>query len=201
MALAAESSRVSKNAAVKQFGIGEDLTFTLFGWYGDSLVVVANMNHDMMRIDPFERIKLVHKAACLIKRTWDVSDFTFMAEAFCSLDINATRGKSLRELFIEGEAPVKECLTFTHVNDTEVELVTLPYHYVPLAGKKIEWDEPLHNSAAAGLRNVELVQSLMDALTLDPTLVDPETVEMVDFYLEVSTALEKLGFTAQWQFT
>lgn len=200
LALTLESSRVSKNTAVKQFGIGEDLAFTLFGWVGDSLAVVSNMHYSKMRIDPFERVKLVHKAACMIRKTWGVTDFTFMAEAFCSFDIDQTRNKDLRELFIQGEIDVRECLTFTHVNDNDVEVVSMPYRYIPLKDDKIEWDKPLHNSSGAGLRNVEIVQSMMHALTLKHAIADEPEALLPELYNAAVIALEVIGFSTQWDF-
>ena len=56
MVLVVESLKEYKQTLVDEEGIGEDLTFNLFGWRGDQMVIVAQLSPAHMD-DKITRIK------------------------------------------------------------------------------------------------------------------------------------------------
>lgn len=195
IALAVSSSMAAKEIAVKQYGIGEELSFTIFGWRDDRLAIVANLAQKFMREEQDVRLNRCHRAAQVIRRGWAVDAFTFLAEAFCSTDSTRSVGQDLRQLFIDRDPNVFECLTFTHVTSDNIDLVSVPYSLQ--LGATVEWHEPIRNVNASGLRDSAYPKIFSAALDAKV----PAHPDNMDAYQEIlAGGLLSNGFACQYDF-
>jgi hypothetical protein len=170
LALAATSAQLAKVVCVKEFGVGEDLTFNFMGWNGDELIIVCQLRKDMMLIAQDERLA-VCKAMCnSLRRYWGITAVTMVAEGYCSLDPSKTINMELAKAYVDPDSGVQECITLTHaeinheINDVEVNLIALPYTYD--VGRDVIWLEMLiyPTRAQEVLRNSKYPQMLKESL-------------------------------------
>ena len=190
LALCVSSCVAAKESLVMTEGIGEDLPFTIFGWRNGFLIIVAQLEPDLMRLEPNERLQRVSFCCNLFRMGWGVDAITFMAEAFCSTEPDKTKGKPLDLLYAENNYYVKECLTFTHIEDGGASLVLVPYKVA--LGRKVEWDEPIHQKQADGLRDALYPVAIAMALN-QPIRERPEDEE--DFFDTLVAGLASKGFS------
>lgn len=195
IALCLQSSMIAKEVAVQEMGIGEDLTFSLFGWVGDEMKVIATLSQQLMAEDPEKRFERVAVAATVLRKGWGCDALSFLAEAFCSMDAKQTAGKDLRTLFTKKGSPVHECLTVTHVDKHGVTLVTQPYRIG--LGRKVEWLDTLMNEDAKGLRDAKYPAVLSAILGMD---TDPFRDTSPEFYEALAEGMAIDGFHLQWTF-
>lgn len=196
MSLCLQSSMVAKEAAVQELGVGEDLTFSLFGWAGAEMRVIATLGRELMSEEPERRLELVAVAATVLRKGWQCDSFSFVAEAFCSVDAEATKGKDLRAMFTKRNSPVFECLTVTHVERNEIMLVTQPYEI--LLGRKVSWLQTLVNEDARGLRDAKYPSILAKILEMETD--GYESPDMEAFYEALAEGMAEDGFHLQWKF-
>jgi len=196
IALCVESCRIAKNAAVKEFGIGEDLPFTIFGWNGAYLICIAQLSHEYMLEEPRQRVAKTAFCATLLRRGWAIDSFTFMAEGFASSDPERTRGKSLNAVFAEKDSPVDECLTFTHIDSEGPHLVIVPYRQE--IGRRVVWSTPQFQKEATGLRDAIYPSVFMEALTVEPDYNDYEDETL--YKMTLLEGIEIAGFRTQFKF-
>lgn len=196
LALAVSSCMLAKEALVSEHGLGEDLPITLFGWIDQKLTIIAQLRPEYMKIDPEERLKKISFCATVLRKGWDVGSFTFVAEAFCSSDPEKTRGLPLDWAFVQPDSAVRECITFTHVEKDFCALVMAPYKQA--LGRKIEWDETVHQKNASGLRDAAYPATLTDVLSLEKHEM-PEDAD--EFYATLAAGLEYEGFDIQFDFS
>lgn len=186
---------VAKESAVQQFGVGEDLPFSIWGWSGTTLRIIGSLAMEYMHEPPAERAKRVAIASSVFRQGWSVDSFIFVAEAFVSTDMEATKDKDLRSVFIQPGSPVMECLTFTRVLADSYEVITQPYT-VGL-GRKITWHPILKSDERALFRDSLYPKILQLALRLETFNTPPEP----DTYFEIlSNGLAGDGFNVQWKF-
>ena len=195
IALCLQSSMIAKEYAVSEMGIGEDLTFSLFGWVGEDMKVIATLSQELMTEDPEKRLERVAVAATVLRKGWRCDSFCFLAEAFCSVDATQTAGKDLRSLFTKKNSPVYECLTVTHVDNHSVMLVTQPYKIG--LGRKVEWLDTLVNDDAKGLRDAKYPAVLSAILQMEAESYPNPTEE---FYEALAEGMAVDGFHLQWTF-
>lgn len=195
LALAVSSTMAAKEAAVDQFGLGEELSFTLFGWADDNLAIVANLSQEFMLEPPNVRVERVKIAAEMMRKGWGIDEITFLAEAFCSTDLERTQGRDLREVFLEKDSPVYECVTLTHVSSDGVEIVSVPYAL--RLGGFVEWFDPIRNRHANGLRDSAYPKVLSDALKVKLP-VHPDDMDV--YHSILAGGLMAKGFTCQYNF-
>lgn len=195
IALCLESSMVAKQTAVSEMGIGEDLTFTLFGWDGPRMAVISTMDKAFMTDEPDKRLERVAIAATVLRKGWGCDAFSFVAEAFCSLDASVTNGRPLPEVFVEPDSPVYECITVTHVDPGSVTIAAQPYQ-VKL-GRRVEWLTPLVNDRAGGLRDAKYPALLLQVLKMD---IERSPYDSDSFYSILANGLVEDGFYTQWVF-
>lgn len=140
MALLTASFRHTKADLVKKNGVGDDLPFNFFGWKHNALAVTAQMDHDSMNLDLFERFEKSFNICYALRKYWNVNEITMVAEGFLSYDPIATSGKNLRDAFIKNKN-VSECITLAHAfsidGDPKLTVVAMPYKYKK---KEILWD-------------------------------------------------------------
>ena len=192
IALCVSSCMVAKDDAVSLLGIGEDLPYTLFGWRGDGLVAVAQMNPSLMTLDHDIRLKKTIFCATVLRRGFEVDALTFAAEAYVSTDPEKTAGKPLDEAFAQPDSGVEECLTFTHVDADGVSLVVAPYRQV--LGRKVEWGRVAEQTEMGNFRDAVYPAVLSEVLGLEPMEM-PKMREV--FYGTLVSGLFAEGFAVQ----
>jgi hypothetical protein len=195
VAFVVEAASLAKEMIVKDAGIGEDLTFSLYGWRHDCLVAILQMRPEHMWIDKYERFKKLTNVACVLRKAWGIDEFTLVAEGYCSSDPEATRGLELDEAYVTMDE-VRSCLTFTHVNEIETAIVTRPYTLtVP---RRVVYDENMYFPGQSILRRKDGVIPAMLLRVIDT--IEPEKVpEDNNSYFEAITeGLYEEGFIAQW---
>lgn len=170
VALALTSSQVAKNNLVQEFGIGEDIPFTFFFWGDGSLQVVVQMVREKMLLSVPDRLNFCTEMMRSICSVMDIDAISFVAEGFETLDKKSAAEKELKQVFMEGDSSVRECLVVTHcevnkVSDKiEMILVSLPYEY--RLGREINWDAPISfvNSMNKVLKTSSISNMLTDAI-------------------------------------
>lgn len=193
IALCVNSCTLAKTEAVSEFGIGEELTFTVFGWLDSRLLVVAQLHPSHMKADPDLRLKKVYFCASLMRKAWGVDEITFAAEGYWSNDADSSRGRSLAEMFAAADQSVGECLTFLHVSKDESSLVVVPYRLV--IGRKVEWGEAHKHDSNSGFRDSAYANALSEALEVEPEGPVPDQ-EIFD--KAIIDGLIQQGFAVQY---
>lgn len=196
LALCLESGKTAKVTGIKEYGVGEDLTFSLFGWRGDRLAVIATMAPAFMNDTKPRRVKRVAQAAAILRRGWGIDEFVFMAEGFVSVDSERSAGRDLREVFIEEDSPVSECLTLTFITPIDYEVVTAPYHIG--LGRVVEWGSLMRTRDSSSLRDAVYPAVIQKALEI-PKEIEPHTHKNT-YFRTLAAGLEKEGFGTQWDF-
>jgi hypothetical protein len=187
VALAVESAKIAKGMIVKQEGIGEDLSFNLMAWRDSQLVAVAQLSQALMS-DHEERYGLMVQAAVILRQGWGATAFTMVAEGYCSTNLDETRGKDMAQLFASPTTDfIKECLSFTHVQEDGILFVVVPYRLAP--PRQVEYYKPMAHNGVGVVREARYPMSLHKALELPY-----ET----DYGLDIDTLREELanGLTA-----
>ena len=195
IALAIKSTMVAKEEVVREYGLGEDLTFALWGWAGDELRAIGALDQQRMIEPPEERVNRVALGATVFRQGWGVDSFIFVAEGFVSLDATKTAGRPLREVFAEPGSPVSECLTFTYVEADDYEIVTQPYT-VGL-GRELVWYPLLRSDETTRFRDSIYPKVLQLALRLEH---HPAPADLFTYYSVLESGLSSDGFSVQWDF-
>lgn len=198
LALAATSAQLAKTVCVKEYGVGEDLTFNFMGWNGDELIIVCQLRKDMMMINPDDRLSACTSMCNILRRYWGITALTMVAEGYCSLDPTKTIDTELAKAYVDPDSGVQECITLTHAeidpqtNNIEVNLIALPYTYE--LGRDVAWLEMLiyPTRAQEVMRNSRYPQMLKS--TLGKSLSDEVSHEDYD---ELRTAILSNGFYIQ----
>jgi hypothetical protein len=194
VALAVESAKIAKAMMVKQEGIGEDLSFSLMTWRNSELVAVAQLSHELMA-DPEERYGLVVQAACILRQGWGATAFTMVAEGYCSTNPDESRGKDMAQLFASPLTDfIKECLSFTHVQDDGILFVVVPYRYAP--PREVEYYKPMTHNGAGVVREARYPMSLHRALELPYETSD---IDMDTLREELANGLTAIGFEVNYR--
>ena len=198
LALAATSAQLAKTVCVQEYGVGEDLTFNFMGWNGDELIVVCQMKKEMMKIHPNDRLDRCTSLLTALRRYWYITAVTMIAEGYCSLDPERTKGVELAKDFAKQDSAVEECITLTHaeiIDNTiiSVNLIALPYIYE--LGRTVNWLEMLSYPSRAErvLRNAGYPRMMEDSLRsgIATEEVPPEA------YDELRAAIASSGFHIQ----
>lgn len=174
IALTITSAQMAKDLMVDEYGIGEDLAFTFFGWRENRLSMVVQLRNEFMRVPVTERIPRCQVMCNLLRTAWAVDAITLVAEGFETLDKTRLDGKNLRQAFVEGGNLVRECVTATHCEINEVNgniettIATVPYSYE--IGRSVEWgDTTGYTRNVDGImKTAPVPRMLRDALSLSP---------------------------------
>lgn len=198
LALAATSAQLAKTVCVKEYGVGEDLTFNFMGWNGDELIIVCQIRKDMMMIPPEDRLSKCSTLCGVLRKYWGITALTMIAEGYCSLDLSKTFDTELSKAYIDPDSGVQECITLTHAEidmetgDIAVNLIALPYTYQ--LGRDVAWLEMLIYPTRAQdvLKNSKYPEMLRKSLTkklsddIDPEEYDGlrESIVRSGFYIQ-----------------
>jgi len=168
MVLVAESLKEYKESLVKEKGIGEDLTFNLFGWRNDSMSVVAQLTPNFMT-DKRKRLKKLVSAATVLRTGFGCDAISFGTEAFCVMkDGEVDTRKTLAEQF-STNTDVVECLLVLHVGD-EIHLVAIPYRYG--LGRNVIFGSPASNDDEESLTDIKRAFSAILEIEPDETVLN-----------------------------
>lgn len=193
--LSVKSATAAKQISVKEMGIGEDLAINILGWQGSELRVISQLFTDLMGIDPNERFRRVADCAVVLRKGFGVDAFTMMAEGYVSSDPNVSRGRRLVEVFAEKDSPVHECLTFTHVEEDSMTLVTVPY--ICSVGRKVLFSKPQIHQTTQALRDAAYPMMFSDVIASAQPVEVPD--EKDEFYDVLVAGLEEVGFHTMYQ--
>ena len=191
LALAVEATQVAKDLTVQSEGIGEDLNMNLFGWRGDKLAILVQLANTH-RINKEQRMNTLLNGACLIRQGWGVDSITLVAEGFCSIKPSETSGQDLAKLFAEPDSPVKECLTFTHAETGNEDVIYITIPYSLLIGRKVSFDTPLIYPGGQVMRDLRYPAVLRGALRLG--YEEPESEDLDTYYETLAEQITDNGF-------
>ena len=99
----------AKTSVVEFLGAQYDM-----GWNGDELIIVCQMKKEMMRMHPNDRLDRCTSLLTALRRYWYITAVTMVAEGYCSLDPEKTKGVELAKDFAKQDSAVEECITLTH---------------------------------------------------------------------------------------
>jgi hypothetical protein len=190
-----DAASAAKELVVKDAGIGEDLTFGLYGWKDNYLTVLLQMKPEHMWADGQERFNKLTNAACILRQGWGIDEFTLVAEGYCSTDPEATRGVPLQQAFVKMDA-VRECLTFTHVNENETSIVTRPYRLG--WPRKVEFQDDMYFPGESILRRKDAGIPAMLFRVIERIEPEELPVDVDEFHKALGKGLYEQGFLAQW---
>lgn len=198
LALVITASTMAKEESVKDFGVGEDLPFNIYGWREHRLAIMCQIDSSLMGIDPMERFTKLANAACIMRKGFAVDNFTLLAEGFVSTDPEKTKDKKLAEAYLDPSSPVKECLTFTHVGNSRVTFVTKPYKYTVPRG--VLWEDELHYPGRTMFRSKDGAIPIMfdKVLELETQAPPEDEYELDEYHMALGEGLLEEGFYAQW---
>lgn len=187
IALVAAATRVAKDVAVTEEGIGEDVPFSLMVWRDDALTAICQLDIGLGDEHPGERLIRTVEAAALCRRGFDATAFTFVTEGYCATDPALIDADVPLAVQFVGNRDVLECLTVTHIEAGDIYLSAFPYSYA--LGRKVVWGEPLHYEPTFAGTNQFLV-SMVEVLMKDVAegLAWEQTAEEVSQW----------GFHIQW---
>lgn len=179
LSLACAVAQAAKRHLVSEYGIGEELPVNLFGWNGDKLGVVAQIDSGWGDMDDHEdRIERTSMAANALRTGWKVDAFTMVAEAFVSTKPRDTKNDTLSSQYAEGSGDIRECLTAVHVGIDEHEVVEIQVIAQPFdieVGKKVVFGDILHAPNPGMFRESGYVECLEESLMeLQPTQIEDE---------------------------
>lgn len=198
LALVITASTMAKEESVREYGVGEDLPFNIYGWRNHRLAIMCQIDSKLMNIDPMERFTKLANAACIMRKGFCVDTFTLLAEGFVSTDPSKTKDKKLAEAYLDKDSPVKECLTFTHVSDNRVTFVTKPYVYTVPRG--VNWEEEMHFPGGTMFRSKDGAIPIMfdKVLSLETASEPDDEEEYEEYHIALGQGLMDEGFYAQW---
>jgi len=185
MVLVVESLKECKQTLVDEEGIGEDLTFNLFGWRGSQMTVVAQLNSALME-DKKSRIKRLLAAATVFRTGFACDALSFGTEGFCVVgDGKSVEGVPLKEQFATNK-DVRECITVLQVGK-EVDMTAVPYRYD--VGRKVIFGNPARNPEPKKFGIV--TESFMEIVTMP---VESTNIGKPYFVEMLVAGLESFGF-------
>lgn len=190
-----DAASMAKEMIVRDAGIGEDLTFGVYGWKNDYLTVLLQMKPEHMWADRVERFQKLTNAACILRSGWGVDEFTLVAEGYCSTNPEVTRDLSLQHAFTTMDI-VRECLTFTHVNVNETAIVTRPYKLG--WPRKVEFFDDMYFPGQSILRRKDSTIPAMLLRVIER--IEPDTLpeDETSYYEALGDGLYEHGFLAKW---
>lgn len=185
MVLVVESLKEYKQTLVDEEGIGEDLTFNLFGWRADKMVVVAQLAPALME-DKITRLRRIIAAATVFRTGFACDSLSFGAEGFCVVgDGEAVDGIPLRDQFATNP-DVLECITVLQVGK-DVDMTAVPYRYD--VGRKVVFGNPARNPEPEKFGVI--AGSFMDIVKMPVT---SENIGQPYFIEQLVVGLESFGF-------
>jgi hypothetical protein len=188
MGLVYSAMKQALEYAVAEFGVGESIALSLFGWTKNTLTCVAQLNIGFDEVHTAENhVRRTAEAAMVIRRGWGVDSFTLAAEGYVSNDPNFSKNQTLSEAFIKDDGSrVNECLTLVHVDENETRIVAVPYQ--TKGRSNIVWGEIMVTNESEHIRDNAFIGVLTNALRSE-VMEPPADIE--SFHLALSMGLEQ----------
>lgn len=188
-----QSAKAAKSVSVYEDGIGEEVPFTLFGWRDDSLIATCQTGR--VYTDKMLRFHAIAHTTGILRRGWGATACTFLAEGFCVLDEEKIiSGVPLPEQFAAGNVAVAECLTFMHVEQDRIIILTLPYKYE--LGRMVSYGEVRRYAREQYDDNAYAFPLRLQRLINGEIAPAPEDLET--YYATLSHGLMEMGMECEW---
>ena len=173
---------------VAEFGVGESIALSLFGWEGDKITCVAQLDVGFDEPHSTENhVRRTAEAAMVMRRGWGVDAFTLAAEGYVSNDPDFSRGRPLAEAFVEDDgSKVSECLTLLHVDSSQPRILAVPYQ--TKSRTNIVWGDVMVTDEPTHIRDNAFLKVIAHALLAD--VMEPPT-DIDTFHLALSMGLEQ----------
>lgn len=173
---------------VAEFGVGESIALSLFGWKNNKVICVAQMDVGFDETHSIENhVRRTAEAAMIIRRGWGADSFTLAAEGYVSNDPDFSRGRPLSEAFLQDDgSKVSECLTVLHVDSTKPRIVAVPYQ--TKSRTSITWGNVMVTDDPTHIRDNAFLKVISHALLAD--VMEPPT-DIDTFHLALSMGLEQ----------
>jgi hypothetical protein len=174
--------------AVSEFGVGESIALSLFGWRNNQLICVAQLDVGFDETHSTENhVRRTAEAAMVIRRGWGVDAFTLAAEGYVSNDPDFSRNLPLSEAFLKDDGSrVSECLTLLHVDNAAPKIIAVPYR--TKGRTNIEWGDVMVTDEPTHIRDNAFLKAVSHALSVD--VMEPPT-DIDTFHLALSMGLEQ----------
>lgn len=193
MAFVVESVSLAKQMVVSEGGIGEDLPITMYGWKNNELTIICQLTNEIMYGDKVERFKHLCNGASIMHKGWGVDEFTLVAEGYCSSSPVDTRSVSLEEAYPTNDK-INECITFSHVNDGGIFIITKPYKL--MWPRRVEYLDTMYYPGQSIVREKDSMILSMLSKVIDTDVVEaPEDLDT--YYDELIDGLMEQGFLTQ----
>jgi hypothetical protein len=183
--LACESAKVAKQYTIMEEGIGEDLAYNVMCWRHDFITAIFQLKSEHANSE--DRLNRTLEAIAVARFGFRADAISFIAEGYCAADpseVDLT--KPLSEQFVSNQE-VRECLTVTHLEDGDTEIIALPYVYaVP---RHVNWGTPLRYPAHP--TDNQFVKSIHNILELR---VDQQRVDDDTWNAAIAADVEAFGF-------
>ena len=183
--LACESAKVAKQYTCMEEGIGEDLCYNVLCWREDAITSIFQLRPQHASSE--DRLHRTLEAIAIARFGFRADAISFIAEGYCAADpseVDTT--KPLSEQFVTNKE-VRECLTVTHVENNNIEIIALPYTYaVP---RHVKWGTPLRYPTHP--TDNEFIKSIKKILKLP---VDTQRVDDDTWNSAIATDIEAFGF-------
>lgn len=173
MTLVSMASRMAKQAAVTEDGIGEDIAFSLMVWRDDGLTAVCQLDDELMDEEPDERLRRTVEVAAICRRGFDATAFTFVTEGYCATDPDSVDPDMPLSVQFVSNRDVSECLTLTHLEAGNTYLAALPYRYE--VGRKVTWEAPMRYLSADSPNHFFAAMTEVLMVEADEPWVDEDT--------------------------
>ena len=191
MALVVEATKVAKRNTVAEEGIGSDLNINIFCWKNNELLAVTQLKKTH-QTERDKRIDRIISAGAILRQGWGITEFTFAAEGYCTLKPSETKDQDLAELFTKPDSPVRECLSFTHIQASDdMFFVSVPYRID--VGKKVMFSDPLWYPTSGIMRDLTYPAALRLALDL-PEIPIAKKVDREEYFRSLAEGLLHEGF-------
>lgn len=199
MALALTSAQMAKEDAVKEYGVGEEISIHFLVWVDNALIAICQMNAETVKLNPEDRFNRCKELCRILRKDLWCTAITMVSEGYCSLDASKTNDMDLAAAYADPKLPVYECLTITHVSLDEdsghispVSMVAAPYKMS--VGRKVEWKEVLvyPEKAEQYTKQTKYPAMLRRVLQISPDeSIDDENLDTV------AISILNLGFVMQ----
>lgn len=183
--LACESAKVAKQYTVMEEGIGEDLAYNVMCWRDNVITAIFQLKPEHTHAE--DRLNRTLEAIAIARFGFKVDAISFIAEGYCAADPSEVdMGKPLSEQFVSNEQ-VRECLTVTHMEQGQTEIIALPYTYaVP---RHVEWGTPLRYPTHP--TDNAFIKSIINILELQ---IDQQRVDDDTWNFAIAADIEAFGF-------
>lgn len=196
LALAVSSAVEVKEQTVKQFGIGEDTSITIYFWKESTLKAICAMSIQLMSKSHEYRFAKVADVVCIMRQSLAADSVTMIAEGYISLDPEATDKQDLAAAFVKMPGVVKECLTFTHVQSDQVIFIVKPYTYtVP---RLLTWEDEIFTPGRTVMRGGNGRYPLMFSKVMEEVIPTVIPGDLETYYETIAKGIRKLGFEVSW---